>query len=163
MAMNPSRSTGSNLQGPRDAGKSKTMLTPFRQGTVLVLTQNEQLSSVVSHAVESLGSTSPRLNCVRTLSDCLVAVRLLAPSLVILDDAALANDGARALEDLLQLRAGTPVIYFASHHTLELEREVRRLGVLFYVQMPASPDDLDTVLARILGAFVRDARARRAH
>lgn len=163
MATNSSDSIGSTARDPSDAGKSKSMLTPLRQGTMLVLTQNEELSGVVSHAVESLGATSPRLSWVRTLADCQVALRLLTPSLMILDDATFAAEGARALDDLLQVRPGTPVIYFASHHTLDLEREVRRLGVLFYVQMPASPDQLDTMLVRILGAFVRDARTRRAH
>jgi DNA-binding NtrC family response regulator len=160
MTASSSNSTGAHPEDGIAAGKSKAMLTPLRQGTVLVFTQNERLSGVVSHAVESLGARSPRLSWVRTLADCLVALRLLTPSLVILDDATIAADGARALQDLLQVRPGTPVIYFASRHTLDLEREVRRLGVLFYVQMPPSPDQLDTMLARILGVFVCDSRGR---
>ena len=152
-----------NSHGPADEPGRAPMLTPFRQGTVLVLTQNEQLAGIVSHALESLGSTGPRLGSVKTLSDCLVAVRLLAPSLVIVDDATIGSTGATALDELHQARAGTPVIYFASHHTLDLEREVRRRGVLYYVQMPDSPEQLDTVLGRLLGAFVRDARVRGMH
>jgi len=141
----------------------RAMLTPFREGTVLVLTQSEQLAGIVSHALEGLGSRGPRLGTVKTLSDCLVALRLLAPSLVIVDDATIGAAGAEALDELHQARAGTPIIYFASQHTLDLEREVRRRGVLYYVQMPDSAEQLDTILARLLGAFVRDARVRGLH
>jgi DNA-binding NtrC family response regulator len=143
--------------------KTDSMMTPFRQGTVLVLTSSEGLAGIVSHAIEGLGTNGPRLATVRNLADCLVALRLLAPSLVILDDATLPASGADALDDLLQVRPGTPVIYFASLHTLDLERDVRRRGVLFYVQMPESPDQLDSVLARLLGAFVREAQVRGVH
>lgn len=139
------------------------MLTPFRQGTVLVLTQNELLPGVVSHALESLGSTGPRLGTVRTLGDCLVALRLLSPSLVIVDDATIGAARAEALDELHQARAGTPIIYFAAQHTLDLEREVRRRGVLFYAQMPESQEQLDAMLARLLAAFVRDAQVRGLH
>ena len=143
--------------------KSDSMLTPFRQGTVLVLTSNETLAGIVSHAIEGLGANGPRLTTVRNLADCLVALRLLAPSLVILDDATFPAAGAEALDDLLQVRPGTPIIYFATLHTLDLERDVRRRGVLFYVQMPESPDQLDSVLARLLGAFVREDQVRGIH
>lgn len=143
--------------------KSDSMLTPFRQGTVLVLTSNEALAGIVSHAIEGLGANGPRLTTVRNLADCLVALRLLAPSLVILDDATFPATGAEALDDLLQVRPGTPIIYFATLHTLDLERDVRRRGVLFYVQMPESPDQLDSVLARLLGAFVREDQVRGIH
>ena len=143
--------------------KTDSMLTPFRQGTVLVLTSNEALAGIVSHAIEGLGTNGPRLATVHNLADCLVALRLLAPSLVILDDATFPASGADALDDLLQVRPGTPVIYFASLHTLDLERDVRRRGVLFYVQMPESPEQLDSVLARLLGAFVREDQVRGVH
>lgn len=139
------------------------MLTPFRQGTVLVLTQSEQLAGIVSHALEGLGANGPRLGTVRTLSDCLVAMRLLSPSLVIVDDATVGSARVEALDELHQARAGTPIIYFASRHTIDLEREVRRRGVLYYVQMPDTREQLDTMLGRLLGAFVRDARVRGLH
>ena len=139
---------------PRRAG----MLTPFRQGTVLVLTQSEQLAGIVAHALEGLGSSGPRLSTVKTLADCLVALRLLSPSLVVLDDAVTGQVGAEALDDLKRVRPGTPIIYFASRHTLDLEREVRRRGVLYYVQMPETKEQLDTTLCRLLTTFARDAR-----
>ena len=146
-----------------DFRKSDAMLTPFRQGTLLVLTSDEELAGIVSHAIEGLGANGPRLSTVHNLADCLVALRLLAPSLVIVDDATFPASGAEILDDLLQVRPGTPIIYFASKHTLDLERDVRRRGVLFYVQMPESPEQLDAVLERLLGAFVRDAQVRGVH
>ena len=94
---------------------------------------------------------------------CLVALRLLSPSLVIVDDATIGAARAEALDELHQVRAGTPIIYFAAQHTLDLEREVRRRGVLFYAQMPESQEQLDAMLARLLAAFVRDAQVRGLH
>jgi DNA-binding NtrC family response regulator len=145
---------------PREENQRPGMLTPFRQGTVLVLTPSEQLAGVVAHALEGLGSSGPRLSTVQTLADCLVALRLLAPSLVILDDAVTGQTGAEALDALERIRSGTPIIYFATHHTLDLEREVRRRGVLYYVQMPETREQLDMILCRLLTAFVREARVR---
>ena len=143
---------------PTEAHQS---LTPFRQGTLLLVTRNQLLAGTVAHALEAIGSSGPRLSTVHTLADCLVALRLLGPSLVILDDAICPDGSGRCgLDDLLRVRPGTPVIYVTSHHTLELEREVRRRGVLFYVEMPETSEELDTTLSRLVGAFVRNVRTR---
>ena len=134
-------------------------LTPFRHGTLLLVTRNQQLAGTVAHAIEAIGSSGPRLSTVQTLADCLVALRLLGPSLVILDDSMCPEESRPCgLDELLRARPGTPVIYVASHHTLELEREVRRRGVLFYVEMPETRGELDTTLSRLVGAFVRNTR-----
>src|SRR5262245_66291490 len=82
---------------PREEPQHPGMLPPFRQGTVLVLTRSEQLAGVVAHALDGLGSSGPRLSTVQTLAVCLVALRLLAPCLVILDDAVTGQSGAEAL------------------------------------------------------------------
>ncbi|UCE03674.1 MAG: hypothetical protein JSW67_05680 [Candidatus Latescibacterota bacterium] len=147
-------------RGRSEATQHNSMLTPFRQGTVLLLTQNEQLAGIVSHAIESLEPNVPRLSTVRNASDCFVALRLLGPSLVVLDDASDPDAGVELLERLLQARPKTPVVYVTSHHTIELEREVRRRGVLFYVEMPSSHEALDMALTRLLGSLVRDTPER---
>ncbi|MFQ5601251.1 MAG: hypothetical protein ACE5G2_11960, partial [Candidatus Krumholzibacteriia bacterium] len=97
-----------DLRHERDTPESESMLTPFRQGTLLVLTRNEQLAGVVSHALEGLGTNAPRLSMVENLSDCLIAMRLLGPSLVVLDDEVNTEAGLLMLDELLQARPGTP-------------------------------------------------------
>ena len=154
----PQDHTGVNMANVREVLQS---LTPFRQGTLLLVTRNEQLAGTVAHALEALGSSGPRLSTVHTAADCLVALRLLGPSLVILDDSMCPEgSGTCVLDDLLRVRPGTPVIYVASRHTLELERDVRRRGVLFYVEIPESREELDSTLTRLVGAFVRNVRTR---
>jgi DNA-binding NtrC family response regulator len=154
----PPTRAGVNMMHSSEALRS---LTPFRHGTLLLVTRNQQLAGTVAHALEAVGSSGPRLSTVQTLADCLVALRLLGPSLVVLDDAICPEDSRPCgLDELLQVRPGTPVIYVTSHHTLELEREVRRRGVLFYVEMPETRGELDTTLSRLVGAFVRNVRTR---
>ena len=78
------------------------------------------------------------------------------PRLVILDDQ-LAD--TRALDLLPHLGRVSPkllIVYLATCHTLELEREVRQLGVLYYTE---KPPDLE-VLKRILGTTFAGARKR---
>ncbi len=137
------------------------MLTPYRHGVVLLLSSNARLAGIISHAVESLGTSAPRLNTVRDDADCRIALRLLGPSMLVLDDSIAAGRGPQLLEELLEIRPGTPTVYVASQHSLEFEREVRRRGVLLYVAMPDNPDDLATTLTQMLRTFVRgpDAQA----
>jgi len=139
---------------------SGSMLTPYRHGVILLLTSNPRLAGVVSHAVASLGSSAPRLSTVRDSADCLVALRLLGPSLLVLDDFVAHGKGTQLLEEFHEARPGTPIVYVASNHTLEFEREVRRRGVLLYIAMPEDHDELATVLTRMLTSFVREPGSR---
>lgn len=136
------------------------MLTPYRHGVVLLLTNNPRFAGVVSHAVDALGSSAPRLSTVRDAADCRVALRLLGPSLMVLDDSLVGEQGPRLLEELLEIRPGTPIVYVASQHTLEFEREVRRRGVLLYIAMPDDQDELATTLTRMLKSFIRGQGSR---
>ena len=139
------------------------MLTPFRHGVVLLLTGNSKLAGVVAHAVESLGSSAPRLSTVRDIADCRVALRLLGPSLLVFDDSSAPEDGPRLLDELLEIRPGTPIIYVAAHHTLEFEREVRRRGVLLYAALPDDQGELATTLTQMLRSFVRGTSSQDSH
>jgi hypothetical protein len=52
-------------------------------------------------------------------------------------------------------QAGVRIIYIASHHSLDLEREVRREGVLFYIASPVEMDMLEAKLVGILKGLLR--------
>ena len=131
------------------------MLAPFRQGTIVLASRDEELTSVVSTVLESLGERAPRLSAVRCVSDCLSAVRLLGPSLLLLDDGIQDVPGRNLLEQVLEARPGTPVVYVAAHHSLDLEREVRRRGVLFYIARPEEKAVLESRLGCILNGLAR--------
>ena len=136
------------------------MLTPFRHGVVLLLTSDDRLAGVVSHAVASLGSSAPRLSAVRDAADCSVALRLLSPSILVLDDSIAPSQGPQLLEQLLEIRPGTPVVYLAAQHSLEFEGKVRRRGVLLYVAMSENNDELGTTLTRMFKSLVQGRSSR---
>jgi len=74
------------------------------------------------------------------------------PRLVMLDDGVSPGNG---LEWLTTLRRRLPevlVIYVAEQHSLELEKAVRQLGVLYYTGKPPEKGSLSKVLATVLPA-----------
>ena len=132
-----------------------SMLTPIRRGAVLLATRDKGLEAMVSVALAGLGPEVPRLAKVDNLGDCVVAVRLLDPSVVLLDDGIEDAPDARALSEVREVRPSAPVVYIASQHSLDLEREVRRLGVLFYIARPEAPEVMRSHLLRVLQGLLR--------
>lgn len=81
------------------------------------------------------------------------ALRILArerPSLVVIDDDLPDTTGLDLLRALRRDGVKTLVIYVATHHTLELEREVRQLGVLYYTEKPPGPLVMERIVATAL-------------
>jgi DNA-binding NarL/FixJ family response regulator len=75
-----------------------------------------------------------------------------APSLVIVDDSALAlPDRGWFLEQVRRLAPDARMVYVANHHDEEVERSVRAHGVLHYTSRPIDEDRL----ARVLAALIR--------
>jgi response regulator of citrate/malate metabolism len=80
------------------------------------------------------------------------ALETAAPSLVVVDDSALApSERGWFLEQVRRLASETRIVYVASHHDAEMERSVRAHGVVHYTARPIDEDRL----ARVLAALVR--------
>jgi response regulator of citrate/malate metabolism len=89
------------------------------------------------------------------MAECLSALRLLRPSVVLLDDAVADKPGPHLIQEMQTVQPGVHVVYIASRHTLDLEREMRRQGVLFYLARPMENESLESTLRHILQGLLR--------
>lgn len=126
-----------------------------KHGPVVLVTRDPEIGKMVASTLATLGSQAPRLSLVSTMVECLAAVQLLHPSVVLLDDSVAERPGPQLLEDLQTVQSGVRVVYIASRHSLELERELRRQGVLFYVARPVESETLENTLESILRGLLR--------
>jgi DNA-binding NarL/FixJ family response regulator len=77
----------------------------------------------------------------------------MRPSLVVLDDSITDMTAQDLLRALRQHDPEVLVVYLATHHTAELERTVRQLGVLYYTEKPLDP----FLFAKVLGSVFASA------
>jgi len=136
-------------------GRENEMLMHVKHGPVVLVTRDPEIGKMVASALASLGSQAPRLSSVGTMPECAAAVQLLHPSVVLLDDGVAERPGPQLLEDLQAVQPGVRVVYIASRHSLDLERDMRRQGVLFYVARPVESETLETTLVSILRGLLR--------
>src|SRR5262249_39766893 len=94
--------------------------------SVVVITRDMGLTKVVWAALSGLGRRARRISVAGDLLDGLAAARLLGPPLVVIDDDVDGEGALAAIRELHRLRLTPHVVYVASHHTLDLERRVRR-------------------------------------
>src|SRR5262249_20175051 len=92
------------------------------------------------------------LTTVRTGDEGLAALTKRRIRLVVLDDSISDVDGPGLLRALHQQVPEALVIYLTSPHTLELERAVRQLGVLYYTEKPPDSRLFEKVLATVFAA-----------
>lgn len=127
----------------------------IKHGPVVVATRDPGLGETVAAAVAALGSQAPRLSQVSTLADCVAAIRILNPSVVLLDDGVADRAGPELLAEVQRAGPAALVVYIAARHSHDLEREVRRQGVLFYVARPVERETLESTLVHILQGLLR--------
>lgn len=126
------------------------MLSRCKIGPVVLASRDRDLQSMVAGCLSELGSQPPRLTTVNSITDCVVAVRLLDPCLVLLDDGIHDAPGPNLVHDLRQARSDVSLVYLAARHSLDLERLVRCEGVLFYIAHPQGDAVATSRLANIL-------------
>jgi DNA-binding NarL/FixJ family response regulator len=131
------------------------MLNPLRRGAVVLVTRDPGIEATVGAVLADFAPQVPRLTTVDTMNDCVTAIRLLDPSVVVLDDGVQDDPGPDLVQEVHRARPSAPVVYIASHHSLDLEREVRRRGVLFYIARPEGLDVLRSRLVSILQGLMR--------
>jgi DNA-binding NarL/FixJ family response regulator len=67
--------------------------------------------------------------------------------LVVLDESSSDSNGLGLLRAVRQRVPDALIVYLTTHHTPELERAVRQLGVLYYTEKPPESWSLAKVLA----------------
>lgn len=126
------------------------MLSRCKSGPVVLASRDRDLQGMVAECLIELGSQQPRLTTVSNIVDCVVAVRLLDPCLVLLDDGIHDAPGPTLVRDVRLTRSDVSLVYLASQHSLDLERQVRCEGVLFYIAHPQGDAVATSRLANVL-------------
>jgi DNA-binding response OmpR family regulator len=122
-------------------------MNQLRRSAVVLATRDPGIEAIVGDVLAEFSSQVTRLTTVNSLGDCVTAVRLLDPRVVLLDDDVQDTPGPEMIEEVHRTRPSAPVVYIAARHSLDLEREVRRRGVLLYI---ARPEGLDVLRARLV-------------
>lgn len=134
---------------------------------IVLVSDDKKLGRQLRGHLSALGLAASALVSARTASECLAAVSQTRPCLLVLDDSIAKHDSQDLLRTVRQLEPEVLVVYLATHHTAELERAVRQLGVLYYTEKPPDPHLLGRLLSSALasaantgsnGTGERDAR-----
>lgn len=113
---------------------------------LLVVSKDRNLHRQLRACLIAMGLPSTALLIEKDSLACKTLLGKVRPHLIILDDGIREGEGVPLLQDLHQLVPGVHIIYLTTHHTLELERTVRQLGVLYYTEKPPDPSLLGRLL-----------------
>jgi response regulator of citrate/malate metabolism len=125
--------------------------------SVVVATRDPVLGESVLAAFEPLGSRAPRVTQVGSGAECITALCLLNPALLVFDDAVTDRPGPELVDEVHRLRPNVRVVYIASEHSMSLERAARCVGVLFYVARPLDAGMIEPMLLGVLDRSGRNA------
>lgn len=124
-----------------------------RARRLLLVSADGELARAISDGLARLGVPPSALVTICSGAEALRWVAAERPGLVVLDDAAADCAGAELVTALAREGVdGARVIYVATRHTLELERLVRRLGVLYYTEKPPACGVIERIAASVIGS-----------
>lgn len=121
---------------------------------LLVISKDRNLHRQLRACLIAMGLPSTALLIEKDSLACKTLLGKVRPHLIVLDDGIREGEGVPLLQDLHQLVPGVHIIYLTTHHTLELERTVRQLGVLYYTEKPPDPSLLGRLITSALSAFL---------
>lgn len=119
-------------------------------GKVILVSSDKPLRGQLRAWLVHEGMTGNSVFTVATGQECQTVVSQLRPRVTVIDDAIPDTDGPTLLRALRQQVPDALVVYLATHHTAELEREIRQLGVVYYTEKPPDEDTLRKVLGTVL-------------
>jgi DNA-binding NtrC family response regulator len=122
---------------------------------VLLVSHDRGLRRQVHACLSSVGIATSALTTVRTGDECLAALAKGRPRLVVLDDSIANLDGPGLLRALHQGVPEALIVYLTTRHTLELERAVRQLGVLYYTEKPPDSSSFEKVLTTVFASAAK--------
>lgn len=134
---------------------------------LLLVSNDKALRRQLRTCLLALGLTPSALTMVGGGRACVETLGRVRPRLIVLDDALSDVTGPALLRALHEQNPEALVLYLTTHHTLDLERAVRQLGVLYYTEKPLETALLYKVLRAVLtaeqpsaGALSRQGRRR---
>lgn len=129
---------------------------------VLLVSGDSQLRHQLRDHLSALGLSARALVSARTVPACLTAVSQTRPRLLIFDDGIATQNPRDLFRIVRQCNPEVLVVYLATHHTAELERAVRQLGVLYYTEKPPDPQLFGKILSSALVSTVNPLSEGRA-
>ena len=108
---------------------------------LVLVSHDRELRRQLRTCLSSLGMTAGALTTATSEYECLATLARTRPRLVVLDDSVIEPEGLALLRMLHQRNPEVLIVYLTTRHTVELERQVRQSGVLYYTEKP--PDSLD--------------------
>ena len=117
---------------------------------VLLVSPDKQLRGQLRACLIHEGIAGNNLFAVATGHACQTVVSRIRPRVTVIDDAITDTDSSTLLRTLRQQLPDSLIVYLATHHTPELEREIRQLGVLYYTEKPPDEGALQKVLGTVL-------------
>ena len=109
--------------------------------SLLLMSQDRQLRRQLRTCLLDLGLSTKALVSTKDEQECLLTLGRMRSPLIVLDDEASPVAGITLLHRLREQAPQAQVMYVTAHHGVDLEREVRQLGVLYYTEKP-----LDSIL-----------------
>ena len=125
--------------------------------TVLLVSHDKRLKRQLQACLAAIGLPTTVLSSIHKSATLVLPLTKTTPHLILLDDSLLTQEGPALVEKLHQSVPQALIVYIASHHTPELERTVRQLGVLYYTENP--PEDL--LLQRVVASALQRASQTR--
>ncbi len=121
----------------------------MRKGLLLV-SRDGKLKGQIKEALRTAGVRPFCLEVAAHGQECLVRLKGRRGCFIVIDDDLPDMTGADLLEAVRADDREALIVYVAAHHSLELERQIRRLGVLYYTAKPLEPLEL----ARLFGGVL---------
>jgi DNA-binding response OmpR family regulator len=113
---------------------------------LLLISKDRNLYRQLRACLIATGLPAITLIVKKDIYACKTVLGKVHPHLIILDDGIGKEDSLSLLREVHQQVPGVYVIYLTTRHTVELERTVRQLGVLYYTEKPPDPALLGQLL-----------------
>ncbi len=115
---------------------------------MLIISDDDALAS----ALEAVLPREARVERARTASEAVASLMSAPSDLVLVDDPLPDADGLQVLQQVTKAWRDARVCFVTGRHDADRERQVRRLGVVYYTARPLELSHLGMVLNHALGA-----------
>lgn len=117
---------------------------------ILIVEDDKQDALTITQLIERLGYQA---EAVETGEDAVKKVREKSFDLILLDVYLSDTDALQLIPRLEKARPRLKIVAMTGYGTAELKREIRKLGVLYYIRKPFTKNELKTLLNHIKDFF----------
>ena len=117
---------------------------------ILTVEDDKKVALTIIQAIERWGYQA---DTVETGEDALKKVRENSFDLILLDVYLPDTDALQLIPRLEKIYPKQKIVAMTGYHTAELEKEIKKLGVLHYIRKPFTSHELKTLLKHIKAFF----------